>query len=96
MMTKHLAVVLISNTEAHLVIIVQSVLVIASVSDRAECRKHLCHNFEGVSSREHVFKCAKVHRIIVSLSPIKDNSSGSVRYFGELTVFRLVRFNMKQ
>ena len=107
MMTKHLAVVLISNTEAHLVIIVlehtgshywRSPLVkcrviygsvtvmlvllyvcFASVSDMAGCRKRLCDDFKAVSRFKHQSKCAKVHRIVVSLSPMKDSSSGSVR-----------------
>ena len=38
------------------------------------------------SANEHESKCAKVHVIVASLSPMIDNSSGSVRYFdGQLT-----------
>ena len=37
----------------------------------AGCRKILCETFEGVSNLELKSKCAKVHGIVVSLSPMK-------------------------
>ena len=55
---------------------------------RHGCRKRLAGDFEGGSTleQEHESKCAKVHVIVASLSPMIDNSSGSVRYFdGQLT-----------
>ena len=54
---------------------------LASVSDMAGCRKRLAGGCEGGSPHEHEFKCVMVHITAVSLSPMKDNSSGSVRYF---------------
>ena len=40
-------------------------------------------DFEGSNTleHEHESKCAKVHIIVASLSPMIDNSSGSFRYF---------------
>ena len=52
--------------------------------ERHGCRKRLAGDFKGSSTleQEHESKCAKVHVIVASLSPMIDNSSGSVRYFG--------------
>ena len=48
--------------------------------------QHLAGSFEGGSTLKQECKCAKVHEIVASLSPIKDNSFGSVRCFtGQLT-----------
>ena len=55
--------------------------VVASASDMAVCRTRLTGNFEGGSTLEHESKCAMVQGIVASLSPMKDNLSGSVRYF---------------
>ena len=55
-------------------------------SNMAGCRKRLAGNSEGSSTLEHESKCVKVHKIVASLLPMKDNSSRSVRYFdGHLT-----------
>ena len=37
--------------------------------------------FERVSAIEHESKCAKVHGVVSSLSPMKESSTGSARYF---------------
>ena len=37
----------------------------------AGCRKRLAGDCEGSSTLEHESKCAKVHRIVASLSPMK-------------------------
>ena len=50
--------------------------------ERHGCRKWLAGDFEGSNTLEHEHECAKVHVIVASLSPMIDNSSGSVRYFG--------------
>ena len=58
---------------------------VASVSDMAGCRMGLTGDFEGCSTLEHKCNCAEMHGIVASLSPMKDTSSVSVRYFdGEL------------
>lgn len=59
------------------------------------------NNFDGVSALEHKSKCVKVHGIMASLSPMKESSSGSARYFdGKLndgkTSCRVVGFDTKQ
>ena len=45
----------------------------ASVSDVAGCRKRLFDNYEYISSLKHESKCAKLHGIIASMSPMKGN-----------------------
>ena len=43
--------------------------------------QRLAGDFEGGSTLEQECKCAKVHEIVASLSPMKDNSFRSVRCF---------------
>ena len=45
---------------------------VASASDMAGCRMRLAGNFEGSCTFEHESKCAKVHGIVASLTPMKD------------------------
>ena len=59
---------------------------LASANHMAECKKYSAGLFEGGITLKHEFKCAKVPGIVAYLSPRKDNSSGSGRYFdGQLT-----------
>ena len=62
---------------------------VASTSDMAGCRKRLAGAFEDDSTLEHESKCVKVHRMVSSLSPMKDNSFGGV-VVGFAFVFSIV------
>ena len=64
-------------------------------------RKRAYDEFADVTAVDHETKCAKIHGVVASLSPMKASSSGRSNYFdGQLsdgkTKLRLVGFDTRQ